>query len=183
MRDHSYGAERDPSTVGTDATYIRQLRSGMFDDSFTVVGSDDGSVKDQGVKLESELDSRQASSSSGNNVQVFPNRLMPKPARKEPPPQRPISLLSREQRESRDISSPEMARDLTGVVATAMTEFDSTLRISPQIVEDLQSRSDEAMSQSGINHGLGISGRQKTESSLSYVAPHPSYPLHEAFCN
>ena len=70
-----------------------------------------------------------------------------------------------------------------------MTEFDSTppsmvsMRISPQIAEDLQSRSEEAMSQSGINHGHGIPGRQKTESSLSYIAPHPSPPLHEAFCN
>ena len=98
----------------------------MFDDSSTVIGSDDGSVKDQGVKIESEHDSRQASSSSGNDAPIFPNRLLPKPSRKAPPPQRPITLISREQRESRDASSSEMARDLTGVVATTMTEFDST---------------------------------------------------------
>ena len=57
------------------------------------------------------------------------------------------------------------------------------MRISPQVAEDLQTRSEEAMSQSGINHGHGIPGRQVTESSLSYIAPNPSLPLNEAFCN
>ena len=127
--------------------------------------------------------------SEHEDAQIFPNRLLPKPSRKAPPTQRPITLISREQRESRDASSSEISRDLTGVVATAMTEFDSTppsmvsMRISPQIAEASQSRSDEAMSQSGINHGHGIPRRQKTESSLSYIAPHPSPLLHEAFCN
>ena len=89
MRDHSYGAERDPSTVGTDITFVRQMRQGMFDNSSSFVGSDDGSVKEQGVKIESEHDPRQASSSTGEDVPVFPNRLLPKPARKAPPTERP----------------------------------------------------------------------------------------------
>ena len=74
-----------------------------------------------------------------------------------------------------------MARDVPGVVATAMTELDSTppnmrnMRVHPQVAEDLQTQADEAMSESGFNSGHGIPGRQKTESCIPTLHQLPQF--------
>ena len=58
-----------------------------------------------------------------------------------------------------------MARDIKDVVATAMTDCDSTpptrvkLHRNPQVAVDLEALSDEAKSQSGMFLGHGIYGR------------------------
>ena len=78
MRNHSYVEERDPSTVGTDVTFVRQVRAGMFDYDFTALGSDIGPAGQDG-KLEAGLDSQQAPPSV-NETQGVPSRLlMPNP--------------------------------------------------------------------------------------------------------
>ena len=126
MRERQPGAERDPSTIGFDIAFIRQMRQGMFDDSTTVVGSDEGSVKEQGVKAEAASGSQEASLSTRDDAPILPNQLMPKPEKRCPFTDRPPVLISRRERESRDARSSEVARDVPGVVAAAMTEHDST---------------------------------------------------------
>ena len=82
-----------------------------------------------------------------------------------------------------------MARDMIGVVATAMTELDYTpptrihLHNDPQVAVDLQSLSDGAKSVSGLQLGHGVFGRQWTESQLSIITPSADSPINKHFLN
>ena len=135
----------------------------MFDDNTTIIGSDEGTVVEDDVKLESASGSQEASLSTGNTAQIFVDRLLPKPEKRCPFTDRP-QLVSRKDRETWDASSSEMARDVPGVVATAPTELDATppslhsMRIGPQVAKVLSAHAADAMTESGHNNGLGIPG-------------------------
>ena len=75
------GTEQASSMAGTDATYVRQTRQGMFDDA-TGIGSD-GETE---VKTEHDPEPRPASQSSGSDARMFPSRLASNP-RENPLPQ------------------------------------------------------------------------------------------------
>ena len=92
---------------------------------------------------------------------ILVNPVGPKPEKRCPLTDRP-HLVSRKNREQRDASSSEMARDVPGVFATAPTELVATppslhsMCIDPQVAEVLSA---DAMTESGHNSGLGIPGR------------------------